>query len=53
MNLIFCNEPCQYQQNGYCTLENANTVSSTATNECYFFTPKPATMVSQKNKEQQ
>lgn len=53
MNLIFCNKPCNYQQNGYCTLEKATPVSSNANNECYFFTPKSNHVSVQNNNEQQ
>ena len=51
MNLIFCNECCAYQADGYCTLENAMPISSTSNKNCCFFMPKANTAFIQKKRD--
>ncbi|MFA5658864.1 MAG: hypothetical protein WC900_06230 [Oscillospiraceae bacterium] len=40
MNLILCNAACEYQCDGYCTLENNAAATSSIQSDCCFFKPK-------------
>ena len=37
MNLIYCDEPCQHQKEGYCTLHSAAPVSLQGNSRCPYF----------------
>lgn len=40
MTTINCLSKCTYQKNGNCTLQNIGTITSSASNDCAYFTQK-------------
>lgn len=40
MNLVNCDENCQYQQDGYCKLNHNPVINSVKVNGCSYFTKR-------------